>query len=183
MAKNSAHSLTHSLTHSHTHTHTQPPLTPQMCRATTDSKWRRKNHARIIANKLKIFGDEISFTCEEEVQRQFSHMVTTQNPQAVIAFFSTELRRMLVGLSWQTIGKVFHLSYHLMEVLTALLGPSADMTGRPEWIEFSELWDFTLGSITRWISSNGGWVRALSVFPDSPPLPPSPSPPFNLPFS
>ena len=142
----------------HTHTHTQPPLTPQMSRATRDSKWRRQNHARIIANKLKIFGDEISFSHEEEIQREFAHMINTQNPQAIINFFSIELRHMLVGLSWQNIGKVFHLSYHLIEVLTALLGPTADVTGSPEWIEFSELWDFTLGSVTRWIFSNGGWV-------------------------
>jgi hypothetical protein len=129
-----------------------------MSRGTRDSKWRRQNHARIIANKLKIFGDEISFSHEEEIQREFAHMINTQNPQAIINFFSIELRHMLVGLSWQNIGKVFHLSYHLIEVLTALLGPTADVTGSPEWIEFSELWDFTLGSVTRWIFSNGGWV-------------------------
>ena len=136
------------------------PLTPQMPRASAkrETQWNRQNQARIIANKLKIFGDEILSTHEAELQREFARLITTQSPQEVIAFFSAQLRQMLLGLSWQNIGKVFHLSYHLIEFLTALLGPSAEVTGRPEWTEFSNLWDFTLGSITRWISTNGGWV-------------------------
>ena len=163
------HMQTHTHTHTHTlslslsltHTHTQP-LTPQLNRAATkrDSKWQRQHHAKIIANKLKIFGDEISSTHEEELQREFVHIITTHtNPRQVIEFFSLKLRHMLLGLSWQNIGKVFHLSYHLIEFLNELLGSSADMTGTREWAEFSELWDLTIGSVTRWISSNGGWVR------------------------
>ena len=127
---------------------------------TRDSKWRRQHHAKIIANKLKIFGDEISSTHEEQLQEEFAHLVSTHsNPQQVIEFFSFQLRHMMVGLSWQAIGKVFHLSYHLIQILSALLGPSADVTASRAWEEFSDLWDFTIGSVTRWISSNGGWVR------------------------
>lgn len=129
-----------------------------------DSKQYQQIRARNIAEKLKLFGDDISGTYDEETQRDiFAQMICCQNPQAVISFFSVQLRRMLIGLSWQNIGKVFHLSYHLIEFLNALLGPSAESAGSPEWIEFSELWDFTLGTITRWISSNGGWVKLCST--------------------
>jgi hypothetical protein len=145
----------------------QQPLTPRMTRATIarDSKWRRQHHAKLIANKLKIFGDEISNTHEEQLQQEFAHLVSAHpNPQQVIEFFSFQLRHMMVGLSWQTIGKVFHLSYHLIQILTALLGPSADVTAGRAWEEFSDLWDFTIGSVTRWISSHGGWVRKCFYF-------------------
>lgn len=150
--------------HSPTFSFFTQPLTPQMSRAVIarDSKWHRQHHAKIIANKLKIFGDEISSTHEEQLQQEFVHLVSTHtNPQQVVEFFSYQLRHMMVGLSWQTIGKVFHLSYHLIQILTALLGPSANMTASRAWTEFSDLWDFTIGSVTRWISSNGGWVRVL----------------------
>ena len=158
-------SLSLSHTHTHTHTHTQP-LTPQITRSATsrDPNWNRKKQARIIANRLKIFGDEISSTHEAEIQREFARLITTHSPQEVIAAFSSQLRHMLLGLSWQNIGKVFHLSYHLLEFLTALLGPSVEDTGRPEWREFSELWDLTLSSVTRWISINGGWVSIILIF-------------------
>lgn len=142
----------------HTHTHTLQPLTPQMVRR-RDSKWS-KNQARIIANKLKIYGDKLSSTHEEELQQEIAELISTcQNPRHVIEFFSIQLRQMLLSLTWQNIGKVFHLSYHLIQFLTALLGPSAaEDSGSPEWAEFSQLWDFTLGTVTRWISSHGGWV-------------------------
>lgn len=124
-----------------------------------DSKWHRTHQARIIANKLKIYGDKLSSTHEEQLQHEIAELISTHNPRAVIQFFSIQLHQMLLRLTWQNIGKVFHLSYHLIEFLTALLGPSAaEDSGSPEWAEFSQLWDFTLGTVTRWISSNGGWV-------------------------
>ena len=118
----------------------------------------------MIANKLKIFGDEISSTREEQLQQDFAQLLSVHtNPQQVIEFFSSQLRQMVLGLSWQNIGKVFHLSYHLIEILSALLGPSADQAGTREWAEFSELWDFTIGSVTRWISTHGGWVSEMAI--------------------
>lgn len=144
--------------HAHTHICTLQPLTPQMVRS-RDSKLHRKNRACIIANRLKIYGDKLSSIHEEELQHEIAELISSQNPRAVIQFFSIQLHQMLLRLTWQNIGKVFHLSYHLIEFLTALLGPSAaEDSGSPEWAEFSQLWDFTLGTVTRWISSNGGWV-------------------------
>lgn len=137
---------------------TLQPLTPQMVRS-RDSKWLRKTQACIIANRLKMYGDKLSSAHEEELQQEIAELLISQNPRAVIQFFSIQLHQMLLSLTWQNIGKVFHLSYHLIEFLTALLGPSAaEDSGSPEWAEFSQLWDFTLGTVTRWISSNGGWV-------------------------
>ena len=108
-----------------------------------------------------MYGDDLTDAHSQEDLRRFSLALEgNNNPEEVIRFFSAQLRHMLVGLSWQSIGKVFHLSYHLIELLTEILGPSAEVnTGNPEWQQFSELWDFTLHAVTRWIWSNGGWVR------------------------
>ena len=101
---------------------------------------------------------------ELKEQEELQHLLSLDNPQMVIQFFSAQLRQMLRGLSWQSIGKVFHLSYHLFELLTKIFGPSPEMTeGTPEWREISELWDLIVATITRWIWSNGGWVRYMYV--------------------
>ena len=108
-----------------------------------------------------MYGDDLTDTRSDEELRILSQMLEGSNPEELITFFSGQLRQMLNGLSWQSIGKIFHLSYHIIELLTTILGPSEDIQshGSREWQHFSELWDDTLRAITRWIWRHGGWVR------------------------